>query len=283
MGDDGQLKGIRIMGVLQRIAIAYFAASVLIYFFKRRTVFIIGLILLFGYWLLTYFMNPSDPYSVMGWFGTSIDESIFGEAHMYHIATSLTQRMAFDPEGLMSTFGPIVQVIFGYLCGYYIITKGRSYEMISGIFTAGAISIAAGYIWKLVFPINKMIWTSSFVLVTTGLAMIILATMMYFIEMKGKKNWVARFFDVFGKNPLFIFVLSGFIPRLLWLIRIPNGISVDGHQLYTNPLGWFYQTICKPIFPNHLEMGSLLYAIVWIVVMWVIVYWMDRKKIYIKV
>jgi len=282
-GANGQLQGIRILGVLQRIAIAYFLASIIIYFFKIKGSFYIACLILIGYWFLCVAMNPSDPYSIWGWFGTNIDKSILGEAHMYHGEWRNGKPLAFDPEGLMSSFAPVSQVIFGYLCGNYIVQKGKTPEMVNGIFVAGAVLMALGYVWDLNFPVNKKIWTSSFVVVTTGMAMTIIAVMIYLIELKGKKGWLAKFFDVFGKNPLFIFALSGILPRLSGLIRIPAGTDAAGKALYATPLSWFYVHICKPIFPDNLKNGSLLYAIVWIIVMWLIVYWMDKKKIYIKV
>jgi len=109
-----------------------------------------------------------------------------------------------------------------------------------------------------------------------------LAVLIHIIEFKNWRGWWSRFFDVFGKNPLFIFVLSGMLPRLLALIRISNGISPEGKPLYTSPLPWFYDHICKPISSN-LNNGSLLYAICMILFMWLIVWWMDKKKIYVKV
>jgi predicted acyltransferase len=134
----------------------------------------------------------------------------------------------------------------------------------------------------MVFPINKKIWTSSYTIYTTGLALLTLSVLIYIIEFKNWRGWWSRFFDVFGKNPLFIFVLSGALPRLLGLIRIPNGINPEGRQLYTTPFGWFYDHICKPVSSN-LNNGSLLYAICMILMYWLIVYWMDKKKIYVKV
>lgn len=280
---NGDVRGIRILGVLQRIAIAYFFTAVIIYFFKVRGSFFIACLILLGYWLLTVAMNPADPYSIWGWFGTDIDKAILGEAHMYHGEWRNGKPLAFDPEGLMSSFGTVSQVIFGYLCGNYIVTKGKTPEMVNGLFVAGALFMAVGYMWDLSFPVNKKIWTSSYVVLTTGMAMTIIAVMIYRIELKGKKGWLARFFDVFGKNPLFIYVLSGFVPRLLGLIRIPKGIDTAGNTTYTSPLPWFYEHVCKPVFPDNLKNGSLLYALIWIIVMWAIVYWMDKKKIYVKV
>ncbi|MEO7961869.1 MAG: heparan-alpha-glucosaminide N-acetyltransferase domain-containing protein [Ginsengibacter sp.] len=281
--DEGNPAGIRILGVLQRIALAYFFASVIIYFFKIRGAFFSACIILLGYWFLCVAANPADPFSLEGWFGTNIDKMLLGEGHMYHGEHRNGVAIAFDPEGFMSLFGSVVQVIFGYLCGDYIIKKGKTPEMVNGLFVAGSIFLFAGYAWDMVFPLNKKIWTSSYTVFTSGLAMLILAVMMYMIEFKKQTGWYTKFFDVFGKNPLFIFVLSGTLPRLLGLIRIPEGVNVAGQQIYLSPFGWFYQHICKPAFPENLKNGSLLYALCMIIFYWLIVWWMDKKKIYVKV
>jgi predicted acyltransferase len=279
---QGHPAGVRILGVLQRIALAYFFASVIIYFFKIRGAFFIACIILLGYWFLCIAGNPSDPFSLTGWFGTNIDKSILGEGHMYHGESYIGHPIAFDPEGFMSLFGAVVQVIFGYLVGDYIIKKGKTPEMVNGLFVAGAVFLFAGYAWDMVFPFNKKIWTSSYVVYTTGLAMVIIGVMIYLIELKRHKGWISRFFDVFGKNPLFIFVLSGFLPRALGLIRIPSVKDASGNTIYLSPFGWFYEYVCHPLFSN-LKNGSLFYAICMITFYWVIVWWMDKKKIYVKV
>ena len=281
--EDGELAGIRILGVLQRIAFAYFFAAVIIYLFKLKGSFIAACIILLGYWALTVAANPLDPYSLQGWFGTNVDKAILGDAHMYHGESLNGKPIAFDPEGFMSLFGSIVQVIFGYLCGYYIVKKGKTPEMVNWLFVTGAILLFIGYSWDMLFPMNKKIWTSSYVVYTTGLAMVIIAVMIYFIELKGKRGWLSKFFDVFGKNPLFIFVLSGVLPRLQGLIRIPNGMSDSATQIYIAPFTWFYEYICKPIFGTNLNNASLFYALVTITFYWLIVFWMDKKKIYVKV
>lgn len=273
----GNEQGVRILGVLQRIALSYFFAAVIIHFFKIRGAFVAAAVILLGYWFLCVAANPADPFSLQGWFGTAVDRSILGDAHMYR-----GEGVVFDPEGLMSLFAAIVQVIFGYFAGAYIIAKGKTHEMVNGLFVAGCVLVFAGFCWDMVFPINKKIWTSSYTIYTTGLALLTLSVLIYIIEFKNWRGWWSRFFDVFGKNPLFIFVLSGALPRLLGLIRIPNGINPEGKQLYTSPLGWFYDHICKPVSSN-LNNGSLLYAICMILMYWLIVYWMDKKKIYVKV
>lgn len=269
---------VRIMGVLQRIALCYFFASVFVYYFKQKGAFVVSMVLLLFYWLLCMFMgNAADPFSLKGWFGTEYDLAILGEKHLYK-----GEGVPFDPEGLLSTFAPITQVILGYLVGDYIQTKGKTHEMLSGLFTAGVVLTLTGFCWDMVFPINKKIWTSSYVMYTTGLAIFTIATMIYFIEFKNVKGWWAKFFDVFGKNPLFIFVLSGFLPRLVALFRIPNGVAENGTPKYLSAFSWYYEKICK-LIPGIAENGSLFYAISMIVMYWAICYWLDKKKIYIKV
>lgn len=269
--------GIRILGVLQRIALSYFFASLIVYFFKIRGAFVACAVLLLGYWVLCLLGNPADPYSLEGYFGTNIDKQVLGVAHMYK-----GEGVPFDPEGLTSTITSIVQVVFGYFVGHYIQQKGKTYEMLSNLFVAGAVLIFTGFAWDLVFPINKKIWTSSYVLYTTGLAIMVLSILIYLIEFKQAKGAWSKFFDVFGKNALFIFFLSGFLPRVSGLLRWVDHVDPDGKKSYTSALPWFYDHICRPISDN-LKNGSLLYAICMIAFYWLIVYWMDKKKIYIKV
>jgi predicted acyltransferase len=323
--------GIRILGVLQRIALSYFFASLIVYFFKIRGAVVISILLLVGYWGLCFVLdNPMERYSLVGYFGTRLDMAILHIPHMYK-----GEGVPFDPEGLASTLTAIVQVICGYFVGYYIRQKGKTWEMLSTLFVAGAVLIVGGLIWDLVFPINKKIWTSSYVLYTTGLATSILGILIYLVELKKLHeqksrfsssgiyilaavvnvalilftwlvlkrpfisvlfafpiatffifvfagNHFSKFFDVFGKNALFIFFLSGFLPRILGLLRWTDHVSADGKKVYTSAFAWFNQTICEPVSEN-LKIGSLMYALCMILFYWVIVYWLDKKKIYIKV
>jgi len=135
----------------------------------------------------------------------------------------------------------------------------------------------------MVLPINKKIWTSSFTIFTTGMALTIIAVMIYIIELKQWKGRWSNFLDVFGKNPLFIFVLSGVIPRLLNLIQIPLKQDGNGKQIILNPLSWFYEQICKPLFPSEPNLGSFIYSLCFITMMWFFAWLLDKKKIYIKV
>jgi len=270
--------GIRILGVLQRIALAYCLASMIIYFFKIRGAFLIGVLLLMLYWWLCLaFGSPADPFSLQGWFGNDIDRSVLGIPHIYK-----GEGVPFEPEGIASTLAAVVQVIFGYLVGDYIQKKGRNTEMLTHLFVAGCMLVLTALCWEMVLPINKKIWTSSYVLYTTGLAILVISVMIHLIEFRKWHGAWTKFFDVFGKNPLFIFFFSGFLPRLLALIRWKDHVSEQGVTEYTSPLPWFYEHICKPLFDN-LKNGSLLYAISLVVFYWAICYWLDRRKIYIKV
>ena len=288
---NGEIGGIRIAGTLQRIAICYFLASIVVYYTKARTSAVIGGLILLVYWLLCIAMNPSDPYSFQGWFGKAIDLKVFGAAHVYH-----GDGVAFENEGIVSTFPAVVSVIIGFIVGDYIRRRGKDtygikpdattvhpiYKTISVLFTTAVGLLLVGYIWSLFFPLNKKIQSSSFILTTAGLATLLLSTLVYLVEAKNKKGGWAKFFAVFGKNALFIYALSEMIGELFNFIRIPGGINESKQLSYQSPLEWFYQHICAKI-PDPQENGSLLYAVCIVLFLWLIAYWLDKKKIYIKV
>lgn len=270
-------ENIRIMGVLQRIALSYFFASIIIFYGKNKGAFLAGMGILLLYWFICLAAGtPGDPYSLSGWFGSSLDIRILGLSHLYK-----GEGIPFDPEGLMSTPAAIVEVILGFLAGQYIQEKGKNYEMLSNLFIAGMVLMFTGYCWDMVFPINKKIWTSSYTIYTSGLAMMVIGIFIYLIEFKSVTGKWSRFFEVFGKNPLFIFVLSGFLARVLALLRWEVAINPDGTKKYTSPLPFLYENI-KVWFTDE-RIPSLLYACLLVGFYWLIVNWMDKKKIYIKV
>ncbi|HWV73020.1 MAG TPA: heparan-alpha-glucosaminide N-acetyltransferase domain-containing protein, partial [Pseudosphingobacterium sp.] len=194
--------GVRILGVLQRIALCYGIASIIVYFSKPKTVLIICALILLGYWFVCMLFGSTNPYSLEGWFGTAIDMRVLGLAHMYK-----GEGVPFEPEGIASTFTAVVQVVIGYLVGNHIRGFGKEptdekstrsiYQLISVLAIVAALLTLAGLTWGLAFPINKKIWTSSYVLYTSGLALTTLSVMIWFIEVKQLKNWLTRFFDVF--------------------------------------------------------------------------------------
>jgi len=265
-------ENVRILGVLQRIALAYLFAAIIVFYLKGARAFYAAMLLLLGYWVLCLLGNPVDPYSLQGWFGTVIDKAILGVTHMYK-----GEGIPFDPEGIMSTMPAIAQVLLGYLVGNYIQENGKSKEqfpaMLNGLFVAAIALLITGFCWDMVMPINKKIWTSSYVVYTTGLATLTIATMIYLIEIKGVKSKISQFFDVFGKNALFVFALSAFLPKGLALIKLGEGVT---------PWNWLYKKVYVHI-PGAPENGSSVYALTVISFMWLICLWLNKKKIYIKV
>jgi predicted acyltransferase len=258
--------GIRILGVLQRIALCYGIASLVIYYFKTRGAIVFSVLALLIYWALLYFFGDSpDPYTLEGNAALKFDQMLIPDRNVYK-----GYGIPFDPEGLLSTLPAIVNVIAGFLAGLFIQKKGNQLGTVRVLALAGIVLTALGLLWNVFLPINKPIWTSSYVLYTVGLDLLILAVLMLVIEVANLKGWT-YFFEVFGRNPLFIYILSGVIVRILSLIRI-NEQSLSG---------WIYQNGFASVW--EAKNASLLFAISYMLVLWGIGYWMDRKKVYIKV
>ena len=256
----------RVLGVLQRIALCYFFASIVLHYGSKKFAIWFSVFALVAYWLIMRFWgDPNDPYSLIGNVGLRLDLALFGDKHLYH-----GEGVAFDPEGLLSTLPSIVNVIIGYLAGDYIRKHGNSYETISKLMMAGAVLIFAALTWNMAFPINKKLWTSSFVLLTTGIDLLVLPILIYTIEVKKKTKWT-YFFVVFGRNPLFIYLLSEVLLITLYLIPagekpLPAWINDD-----------FFGSFASPIN------ASFLFAMFFMLTCWAVGYLLDRKKIYIKV
>ena len=260
------IRNTRIMGVLQRIALCYGIAALMTYFLKVRVSVIICLILLFLYWILLYwFGDASNPLSLQGNAGFKLDKWLMGENHMYH-----GEGVAFEPEGWLGTLPAISNVIGGFLVGRWIQQKGDSYEGLTKLLLAGFALLVCGYFWDLLLPINKKLWTSSFVVYTIGLDCIIIAVITYIIQFQKRVKW-AGFFQVFGKNTLFIYLLSELLVTVLYMIPVAPKLSL---------FRWMYANIFSHA---GAYLGSLLFAIAYMMVCWSIGYWLDKRKIYIKV
>ena len=257
----------RIMGVLQRIAIAYLAGSLILYFVEAKRIISVSVAILLGYWAILIGLGDAiDPLSIQGNAVYKLDHFLFGDNHLYKVNGTIP----FDPEGLLSTLPAIVNVLAGYLAGQFIMKSGKTYEALAKLLLVGFVLILIAESWNWVFPINKRLWTSSFVLYTVGLDLGILAAIIYLIDFKKIKTGV-NFFTVFGKNALFIYLLSEILAISLKFSRV----SCD--QSYFK---WTYHVFCEPIGG---KIGSLVFAIVFMLVCWGVGYWLDKKKIYIKV
>ncbi|MBA4055174.1 MAG: DUF5009 domain-containing protein [Marivirga sp.] len=260
------LTAIRVYGVLQRIALCYCLASLVLHYLGTKGALVFSAIALFAYWGLLYFFgDSSDPYSLSGNAVLKLDLWLIGPANIYK-----GEGIPFDPEGLLSTLPAVVNVIGGYVAGQYIQKNGNTKGTVRHLIYAGFVLIALSLVWDSFFPINKKIWTSSYVLLTVGLNVWAIAALMLIIELATIKKWT-YFFEVFGRNPLVLYALSGMIVKTMTLIRI------DGKGLKP----WLFDNVFMSLAsPKN---ASLLYAIVYMLLIWIIGYWMDKKRIYVKV
>lgn len=259
----------RIMGVLQRIALCYLFGSLIVHYCSKKVSVIISILLLFGYWaFLLLFGESGQEYSMLGNAGTKLDIWILGDAHLYHDHGG---PVAFDPEGLLSTLTGIVNVIGGYLAGSYIQHKGKNFECVAKLLMYGAVLIGMALFWGQFFPVAKKLWTSSFVLLTVGLDLVILGILIYGIELKNIK-WGANFFLVFGRNSLAIYLLSELLLVAIQLIWVKPRLSF--YQ-------WINEVFYQAVFPGAL--GTLIFAVSFMMICWFVGYIMDKRKIYIKI
>ena len=257
---------IRIMGVLQRIALCYAIAALVVHYFKVKGAIIFSLIALLSYWAIMYFFGDQPhPYSLEGNAALKFDLLLLRPENLYK-----GYGIPFDPEGLLSTLPAVVNVVAGFLAGLYIQRNGNNMGTVFKLALWAAGLIAVAVVWDIFFPINKPLWTSSYVVYTVGLDLLILAVLMLVIEVVGYKGWT-YFFEVFGRNPLFIYILSGVIIRLMSLTR------VDGQSLN----GWIYKNLYLTWLSDN--NASLLFAVSYMLLLWCIGYWMDKKRMYIKV
>ena len=252
----------RIFGVLQRIALCYLFASLIIHYFKIQGALIFSLVALVLYRVL---LLAFGDLSLEGNAVLKLDAWLIGESHMYH-----GEGIAFDPEGLLSTLPAIVNVIAGYAAGLFLQRSGNNYETIAKLMMVGAALLLMAAWWNLLFPINKKLWTSTYVLHTVGLDLIILSILVFIIEIAQQNKWTS-FFEVFGKNTLFIYLLSELFVILLFAFQVGED------SLYS----WIYQNLFKSWAGDY--NGSVLFALWIMLTCWAVGYVMDKKKIYIKV
>ena len=256
---------LRIMGVLQRIAVAYGIGAVICLAVRREYLWIVTAILLVLYWALLALFGGPEPYSLEGNLVQKVDAAILGTNHLYR-----GYGVPFDPEGLLSTLPAIGTVLIGYFIGEILGKETPSGRTVLKLLLFGVASAGLGLLWGLVFPVNKPIWTSSYVLYTAGWAMAVLAVIYYLADVLRFRKW-GLFFMVFGMNALFSFVLAGIWTRLMYFIKIQENTS-----LYS----WFYEKICIPVAGNM--NGSLMFALIQMLLIWVIALILYKKKILIR-
>ena len=265
---------VRILGVLQRIAFVYLACSLI--FLKTTPRQQVNLLcgILVGYWLLMTvvpvpgvgYANLEPETNLAAWF----DRTLLTPAHVYKPAK------VWDPEGILSTLPAIGTGLIGLLAGSWLRSRQPETEKVAWLFTAGCLSTLAGLIWNSFFPINKALWTSSYVLLAGGLAMLGLSLSYWLIDVKKFRRGVLPFV-AFGVNAITVFFLSGLIPRMMSLIHIqqPDGTEVGLRE-------YLYRSFIAPPFadPKNASLaGALTFVLIWFGILWV----MYRKNIIIKV
>jgi predicted acyltransferase len=260
----------RVFGVLQRIALGYCAAALLIRYLKFSTVLRLSFLFLVVYHLiLLLFGDGSDPYNMLTNAGNKLDLWLLGEKHLYH-----GEGVAFDPEGLLSTLPAIANVTFGYAAGKWIKENGKTYEGLAKLLLAGTVAVLISLSWDWFFPITKKLWTSSFVLLTVGMDCIILALLIYIIDFLKRTRWT-YFFEVFGKNPLFVYLVSELGATLLFFFPV--------HASPTKTISVFNWLYIK-IFQHAGDyFGSFLFALSFMLCCWLVGYFLDKRKIYVRV
>lgn len=262
---DGGLSHLRLPGVLPRIALVYFICTILYLKTSQKTRDWIFAFALIGYFIImTCIPVPGVGYANLKPetnMGAWIDRLVFGTNHLWR------ESHTWDPEGLLGTLPAIATGLFGIRVGSWLKRKDRDDNVkVSWMFTYGVIAVILGLIWDLFFPINKALWTSSFVLYTGGLATIALSLCYWLIDVQGRKRFT-YFFVVFGANAITAYVLSGYIPHYMGMIKI-GGASI-------------YQTLFAPYFsPIN---ASLVSAIFTVAILWLVMWVFYIKKIFIKI
>lgn len=259
------ISDLRIMGVLQKIALSYGGAAFIILYARKEWLPFLTGILLLGYWALLFYGGGELPYGPKENLVRAVDLAILGPSHMYS-----GFGLPFDPEGIVGCIPSIGTVIIGYIAGSRILKLESKDNLIFEYTIAGIALVSIGYLWGLQFPINKPLWTSSYVLYTAGLGILLIAILIYIIDVLKWDKWTMPF-RVFGLNPLFSFVLSGVVVKIFIYILKINGRSINNIA---------YQDFFQPLFGDYL--GSFLYAISFMIFIWIFAYFLYRKRIIVK-
>jgi predicted acyltransferase len=263
---------IRILGVMQRLALSYCGAALIILLINHRYVLYVAGGILITYLAILLVGNGFDlsENNIIN----IVDRAIFGVNHMYKDVLPDGTKIAFDPEGLLSTLPCIAHVLLGFYLGKLINSVKDNGQRIQQIFIYGTIMLFVGLLLSYGCPINKKIWSPSFVLVTCGFGSLLLALLIWIIDMKGHKKW-SRFFESFGINPLFMYVMGGILSILLGTISL----SVGGEILSLK--AFFYNNILLSWLSDN--WASLGYALCFVMLNWSIGHILYKKQIYIKI
>lgn len=263
---------LRIPGVLQRLALAYGFSALIVVLVKNRYIPWVIALLLAGYFVILKLGNGFElsEQNIIA----VIDKALLGTDHMYKDVTLSGERIAFDPEGLLSTIPSIAHVLIGFLFGKLIVKNKENHTRVEKVLIWGTVLAFAGLLLQYGCPINKKIWSPTFVLVTTGFAAQLLGLLIWIIDIHKKEKW-SRFFHAFGVNPLIVYVFAGVFSNLLSNIRF----AWQGEPISVK--SFVYGVLLQPWAGNYF--GSLLYALLFVTVCWLFGYILYKRDIYIKI
>ena len=269
------LRTIRVPGVLQRIALSYLIAATVVLWTGLRGQLVALIALLVGYWvLMTRVPVPglgstalAPDLNLSNW----LDLKLIGRNHLMH------ETMTWDPEGTLSTLGGVASVMCGVLAGHWIRSSRVASAKVIGLIVAGGVGVALGSWWSHTYPIIKNLWTGSFVLLSAGMACLVLAAIYWFVDMKGHRGWAVTPFLVFGTNAITAYWLSSLMGIVLNWIVITS--PEDGESLVLQT--YIYETFYARWLPP--ETASLAYAISFVLLWLGLLSLLYRRRIFIRI
>ena len=284
------IEHIRYLGVFPRLGLVSLLGGLLLLIFKPKRILWVSGTLMLIYCILQSVTNSFELTAQN--MESIVDLKVLGDNHIYHLRNAVGERIGFDPEGLLSTIPCVAHVLIGAWMGKLIMTEKDIWGKATRALLAGAIMMVLGFCLDYAFPINKSMWSASYVLVTCGLASSILGVLTWILDIRLPQlnevkpatacakvhhavanNWY-KFFETFGVNPLFIFCLS------TWFVVTAAQIRFEYLEKTYNLMGFWYNVCLVPIFGD--KGGSLVSALSLVLLMWSIGYILYRKKIYIK-
>ncbi|MCH8536321.1 MAG: heparan-alpha-glucosaminide N-acetyltransferase domain-containing protein [Alkalimonas sp.] len=262
----GSITELRIPGVLQRIALCYGIAAVLVLYLRPRQLWLASVVLVGCYWLLLLLFASGQPYALAGNAVQRFDLWLLGPAHLYQ-----GFGVAFDPEGLLSTLPAVSSV----LIGYWVAQQLRSMQKLTSVYWLLCFGLSftiLGLLWHLLWPINKALWTGSYVAFSSGLILLLLAGMVWLLDVQ-QKNWLQPLV-VYGSNPLFIYMLSW-----LWAVAASQLIRFSFAGQTTSLYQFGFDSLAT-LLPAKL--ASLVFALLHVLLFWLLSYWLYQRRIFIK-
>jgi len=253
----------RIMGVLQRIGIAYAIAACLVLLLNRTGIFVISAVILLAYWVLLLIVGEGG-LTLEGNIIRQLDLAVLGANHMYSM-----RGISFEPEGLLSTIPAIVNMLLGFELTRYLTSIEDKKSSVIKLTLIGGLAVGFAALWSIVLPINKPLWTPSYVIYSTGFACLLLAAFIWLIDIK-KQVKLTQPLLVYGTNPLFVYVLSFLV------VTVYLNITIGDVSMYA----WLYQQLSE-VFT--LKLASFIFAFSHVVVFWYVSLKLYQRKIFIKI